>query len=490
MINTGIPECPTIESIQARVEKMMGVYEKIKSRSNYNFDNVAAVESYCPGGKSMDVYFSATPIAEKHRVALEEMSRGIMALIAGAIVAVIAAIFKIYKFFTSDSSSGSGGSSNNGPTLSNSDDAGKIVAPEEAIAHTIEVVEPEAREFVTLGQHASPEASHASTEGRRADVAKRIEALGTSIESRSPHSRKRTNCIFREQADKTVIGLMLTGKDNWFGGLFAPRAGGAAIDSLQATTDFVKYCTKMLGELSVDVKSGRSTEPRLEELKKKTQELFKITPDDNGELYDGLKQTVQFMTEFQTNAKKVSDERRVPVARQADVIRFFYEGHGGVLSAPGRFIQEFNIHNIGSAFFDLKKHVAPLMEAAKALKEYQKAFDRFSNDGTSGNDDDDSSMSLKDLMHGANLKTLLPAIQIIRMNVDSYVFAYNVYIQEVSAFLQTYREICTISLMHPEDFVKDSDAETAEKKIKELREQAKKTREVIQSFTNLKELSA
>jgi len=470
----------SLEAMVARAEAMYSLLGKLEAERSVTMDGVAAVESFCPNGKTMDTFFSSAPAAQKHRAALEELSKGIIALIATAVLAVIATIMKIYKFFTTGSSSGSG-SGGNTIDIKNVDDDGHIVKPEQAIERVVEKIDPQAKDFQTLGQMATPLSNHPADEGVQGDVLKRIETLALSIASRSPTSMKRTNCITAAHASRTVIGEILLGKDIYYSLYFkeSQKTGIVpATGDVQKLVAYFDYWIKFLKKADADLREYKNLDAEVAELHRETARVLNL---HDGQTLKGVLADIDMLIK---DSKMNADLKRGPVSSQDDVRNFILRGPGGVVSAPARFLRQFRIADIQSSFIAMEKHVKPLLKLVSTLKTYQQAYEEFVT-----NESEDGMHTVRPTVRGLNLTEPMIAVQYISKELSVYVYAYNVYVEEVSSFLQTYHELCKIALLHPEEFIKSTDMDAAKKLIDDLRDSMKVTHKLINEFSSLPKLT-
>lgn len=95
--------------INDRLEKMKATFEFMRVTKSFNHEVAMESQTFFPETKMPSLYYSNQSAAEKHRLALEDLSHGMLALIAAAAVAFGAMLAKFLGWFGGSSGGGNGG---------------------------------------------------------------------------------------------------------------------------------------------------------------------------------------------------------------------------------------------------------------------------------------------------------------------------------------------------------------------------------------------
>lgn len=115
-------EVKLVVAYEDQIHDLSALADDIEKLGGINQDFVLEAERLVPGILVSDKvplgFYSVSTSATRYKVSLEEVSKGIWALIAAGVAAALAVVYKLYKWFTGDSSDGDGGSGGGGGSSS------------------------------------------------------------------------------------------------------------------------------------------------------------------------------------------------------------------------------------------------------------------------------------------------------------------------------------------------------------------------------------
>lgn len=138
-------EVKLVVAYEHQIHDLRALADDLERVGGINQDFVMEAERLLPGVLVSDKvplgFFSVSTSATRYRMSMEEVTKGIWALIAAGIAAALAVIYKLYKWFTGDSSDkagggGGGGSSDGGKAASSHEAAGDVVNEVKRIMET------------------------------------------------------------------------------------------------------------------------------------------------------------------------------------------------------------------------------------------------------------------------------------------------------------------------------------------------------------------